>query len=64
MNVTPVHKLLSYHQLTKTMSKEILDFDKEIHSILETKPPVSASKIGNLVKIAMKNARVILYTHS
>lgn len=40
------------------MSKEILLFDKELHSILESRPPVSASKIGSLVKIAIKYGKL------
>lgn len=40
------------------MASSIADFDTEINSILDTRPPVSASKINGLVKLAVKYTRV------
>ncbi|KAJ3102104.1 hypothetical protein HDU96_009736 [Phlyctochytrium bullatum] len=37
--------------------KEALEFDKELHSLYETKLPISASKINHLTKVAMKHAK-------
>ena len=44
-----------------TITKEIIEFDKEIQSISDHKPHVSASKITNLIKIALKNPKVSLF---
>ncbi|KAJ3064693.1 RNA binding protein Nrd1, partial [Quaeritorhiza haematococci] len=38
--------------------KEMLEFDKEIHSLLDSKPPVSASKIQLLTRIALKHSKL------
>lgn len=44
---------------TRAMSlRDTLEFDKELHSLYETKLPVSASKISSLTKLAIKHAKV------
>ncbi|KND02580.1 uncharacterized protein SPPG_03038 [Spizellomyces punctatus DAOM BR117] len=37
--------------------RDTLEFDKELHSLYETKLPVSASKISSLTKLAIKHAK-------
>ncbi|KAI8806372.1 hypothetical protein BJ742DRAFT_816648 [Cladochytrium replicatum] len=39
-------------------SKETLEFDRELHSLLQIKLPVSASKIQSITKLAMKHIKV------
>lgn len=38
--------------------KEVLELDKLLHSITESKPPVSASKIQEVTKMALKLHKV------
>ncbi|KAI8909328.1 hypothetical protein DFJ77DRAFT_472148 [Powellomyces hirtus] len=38
--------------------RDSLEFDKELHSLYETKIPVSASKISSLTKLAVKHAKL------
>ncbi|KAJ3146580.1 SR- and CTD-associated factor 8 [Geranomyces michiganensis] len=38
--------------------RDSLEFDKELHSLYETKIPVSASKISALTKLAVKHAKL------
>ena len=37
------------------MSKDVLDFEKELHALYEVKLPVSASRIQAITKLAIKN---------
>ncbi|KAI8846329.1 hypothetical protein BC829DRAFT_398642 [Chytridium lagenaria] len=38
-------------------SRDALEFDKELHSLYETKLPISASKIQQLTRLALKHSR-------
>jgi hypothetical protein len=35
-----------------------IEFDKELHSLYDAKPPISASKMQQLTKIALKHPKV------
>lgn len=37
------------------MSKDVIDFEKELHALYEVKLPVSASRIQTITKLAIKN---------
>ena len=36
-----------------------LEFDKELHSLNESKLPISASKIQSITKLALKHVKVL-----
>ncbi|KAJ3038629.1 SR- and CTD-associated factor 8 [Rhizophlyctis rosea] len=38
-------------------TRDSIEFDKELHTLHETKPPVSASKIQTITKLALKHAK-------
>ncbi|KAJ3207161.1 SR- and CTD-associated factor 8 [Dinochytrium kinnereticum] len=43
-------------------SRDAVEFDKELHSLYETKLPISASKIQQLTRLALKHARNLMLT--